>query len=269
VFFREMSLLDPELVWISPHAPAPASSWKIPLLLKIVQKSFWKRATIAGADSERLSFLFDKQAPVDRSLPFEQREWSGFQTVRGGNARKRPQPIEFTPDITNLRREEPLFDLLIHPGANAKNRSWPWGHYAEVVQSLPLQYKIAAVGLPEDIAAMKKALPADRNISFLTGSLRDSIVAIARCRVLLTMDSGNVHFARSLRVPAVALFGKSDPVNVIPMDGCVSAIYQKLVPCQPCGQTFCSQPEVYCMNLLSPKLISTTIMQRWNESFHR
>lgn len=262
-FFREMSEIDPDLVWISPHAPRPASSWKIPLLLWLTQRIYWKKAILAGAKSERLSFLFNRRLPVDRNLPFERREWEAFYGLRGDVMEKWPLRVSFLPEITAICDSEPVYDLLIHPGANAKNRTWPYDRYLKVVGNLPPERKIGVVGLPNDIAALKEVLPRDRPIDYLTGSLTDLLVAIARCRVLLTMDSGNVHFARVLRTPTVALFGKSDPANVIPLGEIVTAIYEKNFPCQPCGKAYCSQPDVYCMTTLSPSLVVRAIEECW------
>lgn len=261
-FLREMSGIRPDIVWISPHAPAPASSWRIPALLRLVKALYWKQAKLAGADSERMSFLFDRRIAVDRKLPFVEREWEAFRAIRGSALGIHPMPISFLPEITKFRHTAPVYDLLIHPGANAKNRSWPFQHYAKVVEDLPERYRIGVVGLPQDIRAMKAVLPVDRDIDFLTGTLKDSLVALARSRVLLTMDSGNVHFARVLGVPAVALFGKSDPVNVIALNQGITAVYERKFPCQPCEQAHCIQPEVYCMNSLSPELVLRAVMQR-------
>jgi len=264
-FLREMVNLDPGLVWISPHAPAPASSWKIPISLWLFRKTCWRGARLAGAVSERMSFLFDDRVPVDRDLPFIEREWRAFYEREGNVGRQSPN-ISFTERVSRFRDLPPVYDLLIHPGANAKNRSWPARNYSDVVRNLPPEFRIAVVGLPSDIEMMKASLPSDRDIEFLTGSLMDCLISIARSKVLLTMDSGNVHFARVLQVPAVALFGKSDPANVIPLDDCVAAIYEKRFPCQPCGKTYCTQPEVYCMNALSPDLVAEAVMRLWHRT---
>jgi heptosyltransferase-2 len=237
------------------------------MLMWLLKKLYWKRARLAGADSERMSRLFDDRIPVDRGLPFIDREWNAFRALREETMGPQPRSISFLPRIADIRKVKPAYDLLIHPGANAENRRWPAGHYGEVVRSLPSEYRIAVVGLPGDIGAMKAALPADRGIAFLTGSLEDSLVAIARSRVLLTMDSGNVHFANVLGVPAVALFGKSDPINVVSLNGCVSAIYQNKFPCQPCGKTYCTQPEVYCMNSISPETVSAELQRCWSRDY--
>ena len=231
------------------------------MLLRLVKALYWKRAKLAGANSERMSFLFDQRIAVDRKLPFVEREWEAFRAIRGGVLGIGPTPISFLPEITRFRHTAPAYDLLIHPGANAKNRSWPFQHYSKVVQNLPRRYRIGVVGLPQDIRAMKAVLPMDRDVDFLTGTLKESLVTIARSRMLLTMDSGNVHFARVLGVPAVALFGKSDPVNVIALNQGITAVYKRQFPCQPCEQAHCSQPEVYCMNSLSPELVLKAVMQ--------
>ena len=77
-FFQRLSRYSPELVWISPHAPAPAASWKIPLLLWFAKNRYWPRAVLAGAHSERWSVLFDERVAVDRTLPYALREWTAF-----------------------------------------------------------------------------------------------------------------------------------------------------------------------------------------------
>lgn len=259
-FFHQMSLFQPDLVWVSPHAPRPASSWKIPLLLWLTKKIYWPHAKLAGASSEPLSFLFNERVPVDRGLPIATREQTAYSMLEGATLPQPPSHASFIESIRMHRNQPPIYDLVIHPGANAENRTWPFPHYARVVELIPPQYSIAVVGLPEDIENMRQALPADRGIHFLTGTLEASIVAIAQARVILTMDSGNVHFGNILGVPGVALFGKSDPASTVPADGSVLPIYERKHPCQPCGKATCSQPEVYCMTTIAPKTVASALL---------
>lgn len=260
-FFHQMSQFQPDLVWVSPHAPRPASSWRIPLLLWLTKTIYWPKAKLAGASSEPLSFLFDVRVPVDRDLPIAAREKIAYSMLEEHPTHLRMADVSFIESIRKSRSEPPKYDLLIHPGANAKNRSWPFPHYARVVALIPHQYSIAVVGIPEDIEKMQQLLPADRGIQFLTGTLEASIVAIAQARVILTMDSGSVHFGNVLGVPGVALFGKSDPANIVPSDGSVLPIYERKHPCQPCGKATCSQPEVYCMTTIAPETVAGALLQ--------
>ena len=115
-----------------------------------------------------------------------------------------------------------------------------------MVRALPAVWRIAVLGLPEDVAKLKATLPVDRDINFLTGTLKESLQTLASARLLLVMDSGNMHFAEVLGVPAVAIFGKEDPRAIL-APGVVDAVYQPSVPCQPCGRAVCSQKEIFCL----------------------
>jgi hypothetical protein len=255
-FFNRMSQLSPEAIWISPHAPGPSSSWKIPLLMWVVKRRYWPHVPLGGADSERLSSLFDVRVPLDRRLPFGQREWTGYFGFRGREAPTHPPAVLFIGSIQQQRSRTPTYDLLIHPGATAANRRWPLAHYPRLVEHIAPEFRIAVLGLPDDVAAMRAVLPDNRGITYVTGSLEQSIAAIASARVALTMDSGPAFFAKTLGVTAISLFGASDPANVIGFDGSIKPAYLQKWPCQPCGKTTCSQKSVLCMESLDPRTIA-------------
>ncbi len=260
-FFRDMRSLSPTRIWISPHAPAPASSWKIPTLLWLVRRFYWPNARLVGTDSERLSRLFDIRIHVDRSLPLIDREWAAYRAqLSNSRLNGTPPAVHFIPAIANGLRVSPEYDLLVHPGANAKNRSWPATHYAAVIERMPPDCRIAVLGLPGDVEELRRVLPHNRTIHYLTGTLEQSIATLTRGRVLLTMDSGNAHFAHVLGLPAVALFGKADPRTIISKDSSVLPVYQQRFPCQPCERVGCSQPEVYCMNSIDPALVADKLL---------
>jgi heptosyltransferase-2 len=115
------------------------------------------------------------------------------------------------------------------------------------------------LGLPAEIKGMRRVLPQDRGIEFLSGTLEQALIAIARARVVLALDSGAAHFAQFLNVPGVAIFGKSDPETIIGTKGSVVPIYEKKFACQPCGKVECNQPEVYCMNTITPETVAQAV----------
>jgi heptosyltransferase II len=260
-FLRQMSRLAPDLLWYSPHAPLPVSSWRIPLLLWIAKRRYWPAATLAGAESERFSWLFDVRVPVDRRLPYRVREWTAYSMLTGNEPHGEPSAISFKDPVQQARLLPRAYDILILPGAGAENRKWPFPRYAEMLNSIPSSYRIAVIGLPQDIAQMKAALPADRPILFSSGTLEDAITSIARARVALTMDSGTMFFANILGVPAVTLFGPSDPATVIRSSGNLVQMYDVKWPCQPCASTRCSQKSVYCMNSIEPASVAREILR--------
>jgi heptosyltransferase-2 len=224
------------------------------------QTLFWRNAKMAGIESEHFSFLFDVRIPVSRELPMMEREQVAFAKLGHPGADSLPWRISFVDRIRRHREELPTFDLIIHPGANAPNRRWPWGHFAALVRLLPRQYRIAVLGVPADIERAREVLPKDQEIQFLAGTLEEAITAIASTRVLFSMDSGAAHFANCLGVPTVALFGKSDPASIIGYGGKVYPLYERKFPCQPCGKATCHQPEVYCMNSVAPQTVARALL---------
>jgi hypothetical protein len=263
-FFRRMSRESPELVWISPHAPIQASSWKIPLLLWMTKRRYWPKAILAGAASERGSRLFDSKLAVDRQLPYSLREWRAYsllpQRAHALHA-QRPSPARFIDRIQSARALPHLYDLLIHPGATANNRKWPYSKFPELLTQIPKSARLAVVGLPDDIEHMRAVLPKDRKVAYLTGNLESAITSIAQTRVALTMDSGTMFFANMLGVPTVALFGPSDPHNVIAEGGTVQPFYEPTWSCQPCRRVHCRQPSVFCMHSIDPAKVADKLLQ--------
>lgn len=260
-FLRDAAQYSPDLIWISPHAPAATTStWKTSFMMWVLKRLYWRRAVLAGADNERLSWLFDVRVAVDRRAPYMVKEWMAYSALQLSPPAALPGPIGLIEPIARLRNQVPYYDLIIHPGASADNRKWPWSFYAAVVARIPASQRIAVVGVPEDIEALRAVLPADRQIEFLTGSLIEAVKAIARSRVALTMDSGSMFFANSLGIPTVALFGPSDPATVLSPGSSVTPIFQVKWPCQPCGKPTCSQKSIYCMASIDPQSVAAALL---------
>jgi ADP-heptose:LPS heptosyltransferase len=259
-FLRHMSRLSPDMVWVSPHAPKSVASWKIPLLLWTLKRRYWPKAQLTCAASEPFSWLFDVRIPVNRRLPYMVREWTAYSAL-SGNAEMSPPQIVFKESIRFSRRLPHAYDIVIHPGAGTENRKWPVHRFAELLKYISEDYRIAVVGLARDVAALQAVLPYNRGIHFLTGSLEDAIISIARSRMALTMDSGSMFFAHILGVPAVSLFGPSDPANVIPLGWNILPVYEQKWSCQPCRMPHCRQRMVYCMASLEPKQVADQVLR--------
>lgn len=261
VFLRRMAGLSPSFVWISPHAPRAARSLKVPLCFWIFKLFYWRDAKLAGVDSERMSRLFDMHVPVDRNLPLEIREWTAYAMLRRCRGGASPQ-ARFRPSVERNRLLTPLFDILIHPGANADNRKWPVEHFVELITLLPSSCRVGLVGLPADIEGIRSSLPDNERVQCVVGSLEEAIIGIARTRVLLSMDSGTTFFAKALRVPTIALYGPVDPVTVInPDEGGVLPIYERRWACQPCGDSRCRYSVNYCMRAIEPERVARELLR--------
>jgi ADP-heptose:LPS heptosyltransferase len=173
--------------------------------------------------------------------------------------------VQFLREISDRRKFPAAYDLVIHPGAMAKNRFWPATKYPALVEALPSDWKIGVLGLPEDVAALKPLLPVARGIDYRVGTLKESLQTLASARLLLVMDSGNVHFAEVLGVPAVAIFGKEDPRSILAA-GTVDPVYVKSAACQPCGLAVCSQKEIFCLTNIDPLQVAKRLIDHYPKS---
>jgi heptosyltransferase-2 len=257
---RVLGDLRPGIVLLSPHAPAPAASRKVPILLWVAARLFWRRARLVCAQDEPLSWLFDERFAVDRNLPLADREWSLYAQLEHLPPDVAPPDVSFVRMLFRLREQAPAYDLMIHPGASAENRKWPADNYAKLIRSLPSDLRIAVVGLPADLEIIRAVVDAGRPVDYLTGSLEQAIAHLGSTRVALTMDSGSMFFANMLGVRTVALFGPSAPQYVIPRASNILPIYVDAAPCQPCRSATCRFPTLYCMNAIAAATVADRLL---------
>jgi heptosyltransferase-2 len=142
-------------------------------------------------------------------------------------------------------------------GAYGAAKHWPIEHCAELARRL-VELGNAAVLVICGPAECEAA----RHIAALAGSPRVHTLAderlgiglskacIRRSRLLVSTDSGPRHFAAGFNVPAVALFGPTDPrwsINDHPHE----IRLQHPLECQPCGKRVCPLGHHRCMRDLS------------------
>jgi len=124
--------------------------------------------------------------------------------------------------------------LAIHPGSGSPAKNWPAENFAAVADWAAKRIRILLVtGPAEDGAekvkkAMKKANPLTAENLPLIGLAG----ILKKCRVYLGNDSGITHLAASLGLPAIALFGPTDPEVWGPRGAGVRIIHDKK-PCPP------------------------------------
>jgi lipopolysaccharide heptosyltransferase II len=135
----------------------------------------------------------------------------------------------------------------INPGATTANKRWAPERFAAVADALraDLRLPVLLFGGPGDaelsaqVARRMAAPPVE-----LAGrvSLGETAALLARCRLLVTNDTGPMHMAAALAVPVVAVFGPTSPVKFGPYSALSTVVRQE----QPCEQ--CSRP---CLHTVS------------------
>ena len=103
--------------------------------------------------------------------------------------------------------------VVLAPGAGGPAyKRWPPAHFAAVGDALVREFNAAVlvVGMPADHDAVAAVLRAAREPIHDAADL-DPAAVIARCRLVVSNDTGTMHVARALGVPTVTIRGLYRP----------------------------------------------------------
>ncbi len=111
---------------------------------------------------------------------------------------------------------------LVNPGAAWPNKRWPPDRFGEIARLLRDRHGLAAVvlwGPGEEALAHAVVDASDGAASVAPPTGLHDLIALARgARLVVSGDTGPLHIAAAVGVPAVALFGPTDPGRNGPWD---------------------------------------------------
>ena len=149
--------------------------------------------------------------------------------------------------------------MILSPGA-AFGAAKRWGdqQFAAAADTLAEEYKLAVViigsegerSISDSIRQFMKATPVILNGKT---SLETLIGLIAESSLMLGNDSGPVHLASALGIPAVAVFGATDFIVAAPYGPLGRAVHVP-VECSPCWLRECPIDH-RCMTRVSPEMV--------------
>lgn len=143
----------------------------------------------------------------------------------------------------------------IAPGATyGPAKRWFPDRFAEVANKLDESFSLQGIllgGKADGEIAEEVQKLARPNLINLAGktTLREAIYLISQCRLFLSNDSGLMHIAGALNIPAVAIFGSTNPVTTAPV-GNKSIIVRREISCSPCLKETCPT-DFRCMKQIS------------------
>ncbi|MBK8872173.1 MAG: glycosyltransferase family 9 protein [Elusimicrobia bacterium] len=155
------------------------------------------------------------------------------------------------------RRVGPGPFIGVAPGALHATKRWPPDRFAQAADLLhrELNLPVVLMGSKSDIPAVENVLrtleaPAI-NVAGQT-SVRDLMIVLSRCKVVLTNDSGALHVSAALGVPTVAIFGPTvKPFGFFPKGHWTTVVESEGLDCRPCslhGSKICPKGHFRCMN---------------------
>ena len=103
--------------------------------------------------------------------------------------------------------------ILISPSAGWGAKQWPPKAYQELIRKLEhAGYRVALNG-GRDLQERRSAITENTRATVLSCTLEQLISATRRAVLVIGGDTGPVHLAAALGVPALALFGPTDPAR--------------------------------------------------------
>ncbi|HJL94677.1 MAG TPA: glycosyltransferase family 9 protein [SAR324 cluster bacterium] len=155
-------------------------------------------------------------------------------------------------------------------------RKWSLDNFVELGKRLLEDSEITVVltGSPEEQEACKDLalkIDPDRVINFAgKTTFKELITLYTLSDLLVTNDSGPVHFASTTNIPIIALFGPENPIIFGPMSPNAKVIALGMA-CSPCVSVFnqkkSSCTDNQCMKQITVEMViqeTQKILQKWN-----
>lgn len=174
-------------------------------------------------------------------------------------------PISIPPEderyIEQLLRQEGIKpgDFVVFVSATARWRSkfWEQQAFVRLCDELVRRYgaKLIFSGLPSEVEylqGIRERMREDAVIMAGRTTIKQFFALIKRSRLYVGVDSGSMHAAAAFGVPAVALFGPSNPSWIGPY-GQERGIVKVNLPCAPCNRRECSDRS--CMLRITPEMV--------------
>lgn len=151
-----------------------------------------------------------------------------------------------------LRADRPVI-LLNSSGAYGAAKLWPAEHFAALAQRLAerIGYDVLVLCGPQE-RSIARQIVADANHPRVVSVAEEPLglglskACVARCRLMISTDSGPRHIAAAFDRPVITLFGPTSPVwvanpTVRGMD------LQLKLECMPCAKRICPLGHHRCM----------------------
>jgi ADP-heptose:LPS heptosyltransferase len=128
----------------------------------------------------------------------------------------------------------------IFPGSSSPSRQWPSARFREVVQRLHAAGQdVVVFGGPHESTLTRKVAGTQAHDLGGRTDLVTMGAGLARCRLLVTNDTGPMHLAAAVGTPVVAFFGPDRPARVAPLVTPHRVLVHEEIPCLGCRRRIC------------------------------
>ena len=168
---------------------------------------------------------------------------------------------EAEPDV------DPGPHVAFAPFSRWDTKDWPAEKFAELGKRLATEMgcRIRIVG-GRDNEAAGEALASRigegaRNLCGKT-DLPGLCALLKGMDLLVTVDSGPMHWADALGVPLVAIFGATDPARTGPYRQLAHVVVKEGLSCRPCHSRTCARGDLACLRTLDVETVFQAALER-------
>ena len=153
------------------------------------------------------------------------------------------------------------------PFSRWDTKDWPLDQFAELGQRLAREMgcRIRILGGRENEAAGETLAgrigEGARNLCGKT-DLPGLCSLLKGMDLLVTVDSGPMHWADALGVPLVAVFGATDPARTGPYRQLAHVVAKEGLACRPCHSRTCARGDLACLRTLDVETVIQAALER-------
>lgn len=159
----------------------------------------------------------------------------------------------------NLRYITPS-DPLIGFHAGSKGGRWlskRWPHFGELATRLRARgFRVASFGTPDEYVHGTE----DRT----GGSIEAMCQSMMACSHFVSNDSGPLHIANALGIPALAMFAPTDPLTHLPLGAMTEGLMLEkyCTPCEVRNHRHFAAAACHCIGEVSVEVVETRLLAR-------
>lgn len=153
--------------------------------------------------------------------------------------------------------------VALAPGSVGEAKRWLVAYYAETAKQLAQSgVEVWIIGGPDEKPFAKEIIEhAGQGVrDFTGGKLSDGVIALSLAGAAVANDSGLLHVSAALGVPAIGMFGPTDPAKWAPINPVAELItHAPLLDCQYCMQYVCPLQHHNCMREVLPARVVESV----------
>jgi len=169
--------------------------------------------------------------------------------------------------IDKPKKKQSKGKLGINPGASyGSAKRWYPEKFSKIAIELSSNFDILIFGGQSELEfanSIEEDLLENKIQNFVNLAGKTSVSELAEhissLNIFITGDSGPMHIAASLKIPTIALFGPTNPLETSQWKNPNSLILQKNLECQPCMKRTCPLNHHNCMRLIEADQVIDSI----------